>query len=293
MAFNPKFINETFVASSLNIAQDSLIEEVNQAIINKDFEAMFSIANLIFQEGYQINYFLEQLISYFKNLLLNQSKSNNSTSNTNYSEDELLSILEFLGESSYRLKQTIFEKSFLEIVLIQLIKIHSSPSIKSFVKKLKSLEKEILDELSEDSNSSLKDHTNSIQPSKKIEQNKSNPIEVSEKNTSFHNTSTPIIRPLQETNISNSTQKYSSKEDLPCSTQKTPSTDLNHLNTNLKLEEKNSSTNTLTISVKKDFSTSLQENTEQKIPLSSEEKLQSDILMNFAAVEFNSTLIKD
>lgn len=284
LAFNSKNINESSIASSLGIAQSHLIEDVNKAILNKDFEAMFSIANIVFQEGYQINFFLEQLISYFKNILLNQCK-NNLPSNINYSEEKLLSILEFLGESSYRLKQTIFEKSFLEMVLIQLINIHSSSSIKSFVQKLKSLEKEVLSELSKTSNISKK---NQDYPIKEI--SSSSTIENTKKVTTL-NTPLSQTQPSHSQDNFNLTPKCSHIETSDIHKKINSSNNANHLNTDTSsLTQKNSS---ITNSIIKTTPMLSDLNVEEKKTLSSEEKLQSDILMQFAAVEFNSTLIKE
>lgn len=265
LAFNPTCLNETSVSTSLGIAHNQLIEDINQAILTKNYETIFSVADTIFQEGYQINYFLEQLINHFKNILLIQSRSNSPTVNPDYySEETLLSILEFLGESSFRLKQTIFEKSFLEIVLLQLIKIHSLPSMKSFVQTLNILEKEICNELPKASSSlpskklkqtSPEAQTNGIQNTGDVE------IIIAE-NTSFIQNPPSSINEITQSN-------NSAKIITPSSTKDAISP---------------KKINTLQSSNK---------NKEQKQILSSEEKIQSDILMQFAAVEFNSTLIKE
>lgn len=265
LAFNPTCLDETSVSTSLGIAHNRIIEDINQAILTKNYEMIFSAADTIFREGYQINYFLEQLINYFKNILLTQFGSNPLTASPHYSEETLLSILEFLGESSFRLKQTIFEKSFLEIVLLQLIKIHSLPSMKSVVQTLNTLEKEVFNELSKTSPASLskktkqttsEDQTNCIQNTKNTR------IVTAENTTSVQNSPSSINEVTRSNDSPEIIISYSSTKEV--------------------------------ISPKKiNTLPSLNTNKEQKQILSSEEKIQSDILMHFAAVEFNSTLIKE
>lgn len=83
--------------------------------------------------------FLHDLTVFYRDVLLNKDQGNSPLSAIamHYSSECLLEIIDFLGEAAKYLQQTIFEKTFLETVIIHLIRICQRPSLETLFSQLK------------------------------------------------------------------------------------------------------------------------------------------------------------
>ncbi|ETR79904.1 DNA polymerase III gamma subunit, partial [Chlamydia pneumoniae B21] len=55
-----------------------------------------------------------------------------------YKTEQLLEIIDFLGESAKHLQNTIFEQTFLETVIIHIIRIYQRPVLSELISSIKS-----------------------------------------------------------------------------------------------------------------------------------------------------------
>lgn len=126
-SYSPEFIGEQVVRDTLGLPDIYVLSTIDKAIISGDYINLFKMINSIFERGYDWGQFLNALTLYYRDLLL-------GSQNSGYSEEQLLYITEFLGEASFRLKQTVFERVFVETVLLHVMNYRKRPSISELFK---------------------------------------------------------------------------------------------------------------------------------------------------------------
>ncbi|MEG0036648.1 MAG: DNA polymerase III subunit gamma/tau [Victivallaceae bacterium] len=131
ISYSPTKIDMSTVNETMGLPDDYIFEKINTSILQSDYRTLFDTTKFIFEKGYDITQFLNNLTLRYRDLLLTGSP-------TGYSEEQLLYIVEFLGEASFKLKQTVFEVVFLETVLLHLINYRKRPSF-SQILELKNL----------------------------------------------------------------------------------------------------------------------------------------------------------
>ncbi|AAP05079.1 DNA polymerase III subunit gamma/tau [Chlamydia caviae] len=135
----PKSLSPESVADALGLlSQDTLYTLAECIRTQKYAEALLPVTTAI-NSGVAPITFLHDLTVFYRDLLLNKDQGHSPLSATavHYSSECLLEIIDFLGEAAKHLQQTIFEKTFLETVIIHLIRICQRPSLETLFSQLK------------------------------------------------------------------------------------------------------------------------------------------------------------
>lgn len=126
----PNSLSPDAVSQALGLVPQEILQNLTRAIHQQDYPgALLPITQLI-DSGVAPVSFLHDLTLFFRNILLKQE---DSSIKDLFSQEQLLEILDFLGESAKHIQQAFFEKTFLETVIIHLIQICSRPSLKTLL----------------------------------------------------------------------------------------------------------------------------------------------------------------
>ncbi|WP_213318506.1 DNA polymerase III subunit gamma/tau [Chlamydiifrater volucris] len=131
----PDELSTEAVCDAVGIPLPNTLSDLHQNILEKNYPRIFSITNELFESGKSIAHFLDCLINFYCSAL----SSTDSKTKLNISEDKLLEITDFLSRSVANLSKTVFEKTFLESTLIQLIYLINRPSSTEILKEVRAL----------------------------------------------------------------------------------------------------------------------------------------------------------
>jgi DNA polymerase-3 subunit gamma/tau len=151
VAFSKGKIDAELVSQMLNLIDEELYFNISDAVLAKNFRVVFETSEKIYENGWDFNDFLEGLIEHFRNLL--STVVTNSTAsletadiykvryidyNDNFSESDLLRILNYLNRSQQELRFSQNQKLKIEIILSQLIALESSKTISELISEVSS-----------------------------------------------------------------------------------------------------------------------------------------------------------
>jgi len=151
VAFSKGKIDAELVSQMLNLIDEELYFNISDAVLAKNFKVVFETSEKIYENGWDFNDFLEGLIEHFRNLL--STVVTNSTAsletadiykvryidyNDNFSESDLLRILNYLNKSQQELRFSQNQKLKIEIILSQLIALENSKTISELISDMNS-----------------------------------------------------------------------------------------------------------------------------------------------------------
>ncbi len=153
LSYGGAHIQVPHVQTALGLFPQELFFQLDEAAINGNYAAAFSVAKEVFSKGTSLTHFLDQLIFHFRTLLLmkygiaedfsTEIKNRYLTSLKLYSETQCLDILEMLTEAQHQIKTAPSEWIFLEMLLIRILRIHQKIPIDQIVHKLYALEERL------------------------------------------------------------------------------------------------------------------------------------------------------
>ncbi len=142
-------IDSETVAKMLNLIDDEIYFTISDAILNKNYKAVFEVTNTIYKNGWSFTDFIDGLIEHFRNILtvivteksdLVESadvyKSKYLEYREQFSEGDLLRILNFLNKAQQELRYSQNHKLKLEIILSHLVGLERSSTISEIFSKL-------------------------------------------------------------------------------------------------------------------------------------------------------------
>ncbi|WP_139414746.1 DNA polymerase III subunit gamma/tau [Chlamydia abortus] len=135
----PTSLSPELVANALGLLSQDTLATLSECIRTQKYaEALLPVTTAI-NSGVAPITFLHDLTVFYRDVLLNKDQGNSPLSAIamHYSSECLLEIIDFLGEAAKHLQQTIFEKTFLETVIIHLIRICQRPSLETLFSQLK------------------------------------------------------------------------------------------------------------------------------------------------------------
>ncbi len=145
---NGKIDAET-VAQMLNLIDDEIYFKISDAILNKDFKAVFDATNTIYQNGWDFIDFMEGLVEHFRNIMtvvLTEKTSLIETAEVyreryldymdKFSEGDLLRILNFLTRTQQELRFSQNQKLKIEIILSHLVGLERTATISKIIDEL-------------------------------------------------------------------------------------------------------------------------------------------------------------
>jgi len=213
VAFSQGKIDAELVSQMLNLIDEEVYFDISDAVLQKDFKVVFQASQKIFENGWDFIDFLEGLIEHFRNILSAEItgsanaiesaeifKSRYLEYKSNFSESDLLRILNFLNKSQQELRFSQNHKLKIEILLSHLIALESSKTITEIISKVNSADFET----NNFSEPSSKSYTSSESSSKKKDDRSVKSIKSAKniaENVSLEKTKLETI-PVTETNFS-------------------------------------------------------------------------------------------
>ena len=142
-------IDSKTVALMLNLVDDEIYFEISDAVINKDFKAVFDVTKKIYENGWDFIDFISGLIEHFRNVMTVIITENTNLVETaevyrikymdyldKFSEGDLLRLLNYLNKVQQELRYTQNQKLKVEIALSHLIGLERSSTISDVISKI-------------------------------------------------------------------------------------------------------------------------------------------------------------
>lgn len=142
-------ITKEAVSEMLNLISDDIYFEVSDALINKDYKSIFNISETIYKNGWNFIDFFTGLIEHFRNILtitLTENSDLIETSESNkkkyllyineFSQGDLLRLLNYLNKSFQELRFTQNQKLKVEVSLAHLVGLEKSSTITEIISKV-------------------------------------------------------------------------------------------------------------------------------------------------------------
>jgi len=152
VAFCGTTVEHSTVAKMLNLIDDEIYFTISDAILNKNYNAVFDVSQKLYDNGWNFMDFLDGLIDHFRNILTvaitnsntfieaaNVYKTKYEEYYGSFSEGDLIRILNFLNKSSQEIKYSQNQKIKIEITLTQLIGLEKSSTISQVIEEIKNL----------------------------------------------------------------------------------------------------------------------------------------------------------
>ena len=207
VAFSKGKIDAELVSQMLNLIDEEIYFNISDAVIEQDFKVVFQTSEKIYENGWDFGDFLEGLIEHFRNIL--SATVTNSTSSIetadiyktryleykgNFSESDILRLLNFLNKSQQELRYSQNQKLKIEIILSHLIALESSKTISELISEVNSGNQEA-DKFNEPTSGFYK-------PTESIKKKVDSPIPESSQVKSPTQTVSPSVNPAVQPSFS-------------------------------------------------------------------------------------------
>jgi DNA polymerase-3 subunit gamma/tau len=146
-------INPVIVSQMLNLIDEEVFFKISDAVLDKNYKSVFEVTNIIYENGWDFTDFLNGLVEHFRNIL--SVLITNSTDAIesaeifkkkyfdyidNYSESDLLRLLNFLTKSQQEIRFSQNQKIKIEIILSHLIALEKTSTITDVLSGLNTAE---------------------------------------------------------------------------------------------------------------------------------------------------------
>ncbi|MHB8852176.1 MAG: DNA polymerase III subunit gamma/tau [Ignavibacteriaceae bacterium] len=147
-------VDSETVSKMLNLVDDEVYFILSDAVLQKNFKAVFEVTNIIYEHGWNFIDFMEGLMEHFRNIMtviLSNSadlvetadlyKSRYLEYRNKFSEGDILRLLNFLNKTQQELRYTQNQKLKIEISLSQLIGLEKSSTITELISLVDDIKK--------------------------------------------------------------------------------------------------------------------------------------------------------
>ena len=145
-----KKIQADSVTLLLGLVGTETFYEIDRAILEGNMEAVLRVAAGIFREGKHVQYFVDELIEHYRQMLIAKATAEPgkilevsadelkrlSETAENFSEEQLLHAIDLLAEAQMKLTWPGSQQIVLEVALVQLVRSRDRISIDDLIKKL-------------------------------------------------------------------------------------------------------------------------------------------------------------
>ncbi len=135
-------VDSDTVSKMLNLVDDEVYFKLSDAVLDKNFSAVFDVTKIIYEHGWNFVDFMDGLMEHFRNIMtviLSSSAALVETAEANrtryleyrnkFSEGDILRLLNFLNKTQQELRYTQNQKLKIEISLSQLIGLEKTSTI--------------------------------------------------------------------------------------------------------------------------------------------------------------------
>ncbi|MHB1688109.1 MAG: DNA polymerase III subunit gamma/tau [Ignavibacteriaceae bacterium] len=139
-------VDSETVSKMLNLVDDEVYFILSDAVLEKNFKAVFEVTNIIYEHGWNFIDFMDGLMEHFRNIMtviLSSSadlvetadlyKSRYLNYRDKFSEGDILRLLNFLNKTQQELRFTQNQKLKIEISLSQLIGLEKTSTISELI----------------------------------------------------------------------------------------------------------------------------------------------------------------
>lgn len=146
-------IDSETVSRLLNLVSDDIYFKISDAVLEKNFKSVFEVSDLIYKNGWNFIDFADGLVEHFRNILsvivtgnadiLETADSNKPLYMNyigNFSEGDLLRLLNYLNKTQQELRYAQNQKLKIEIALTHLIGLERSSTLSEIISQLSSSE---------------------------------------------------------------------------------------------------------------------------------------------------------
>lgn len=169
LAFNSGTITAKSVTDMLGLVEHEYFFTLDKAAQEGNLAAAFEISEEIFSQGKDLGHFVENLTEHFRNILVIKIAGKQAPflklspekldryeiSAGHYLQETCLAILDFLTEAQNQIKFAPSPKTFLEALLLRVIRLYSRIPVDILVRRLTDLEQKFGTEISPVSNKSI------------------------------------------------------------------------------------------------------------------------------------------
>lgn len=156
-AFHEGSITMSSAASVLGIMPRDVFFELDKAGKEGNFAIAFEIAHQVFSQGKDLVHFVESLTEHFRNILLMKLASKDApffslseadklkyeASAKVYTQEQCMTILDFLIESQNQIRFTLSPRVTLEAILLRVLRIHQRLPVEYLVRRLSEIEQSL------------------------------------------------------------------------------------------------------------------------------------------------------
>ena len=145
-------IDAETVSKMLNLVDDEIFFTISDAVLDKNFKAVFDVTNSIYENGWNFIDFMDGLIEHFRNIMTVILTGKTELVETadvyrerylgyinKFSEGDILRLLNFLNKTHQELRFAQNHKLKIEIALSHLIGLEKSATISSIIENLDNL----------------------------------------------------------------------------------------------------------------------------------------------------------
>lgn len=148
LCFEENAISPETVNQCLGLLPKDKLFDLDQAVSQNNPRFAFELAREIFTRGINPQYFFDELLEHFRNLLISKQFPKNShkiyeSSAKIYSLDQLLFIIDYLLYTARSLIKSSFKKVTLEMILLKIIQSSQTLSLSSLFQRLLEIEKKL------------------------------------------------------------------------------------------------------------------------------------------------------
>jgi DNA polymerase-3 subunit gamma/tau len=142
VSFSQGKIEPDVVSQMLNLIDEEVFFKISDAVLDKNYKAVFEVTNTIYENGWDFSDFLDGLIEHFRNILsvlitgsaeavesAESYKSKYLNYTDKYSESDLLRLLNFLNKAYQEIRFSQNQKIKIEIILSHLIALEKTSTI--------------------------------------------------------------------------------------------------------------------------------------------------------------------
>ena len=143
-------IDAETVSKMLNLIDDEIYFKISDAVLDKNFKAVFEISNSIYDNGWNFIDFMDGLTEHFRNIMTVVLSKNTNLIETadvyksrylnysdSFSEGDILRLLSFLNKTQQELRFSQNQKLKIEISLSHLIGLEKTTTISGLINDIK------------------------------------------------------------------------------------------------------------------------------------------------------------
>ncbi|MBS3945585.1 MAG: DNA polymerase III subunit gamma/tau [Melioribacter sp.] len=149
ISFSGGSVQSEVISKMLNLIDEEIYFTISDAILNKNFKAAFDVTRTVYENGWNFMDFANGLNEHFRNIMTVVIRKDSTLIEEaefykekyldyaeQFSEGDLLRILNFINKTQYELKNSSNQKMKMEIALCHLIGLERSSTISEILNKI-------------------------------------------------------------------------------------------------------------------------------------------------------------